>query len=429
MTRRLLQILGTGAALLLPLGQPAAAETMASAVQRSLDTHPELAAFDLDRLAIKSGIDIAEGQRKPKISLSAQAGARGGDEYGSDTKGFSLSASQTLYDAGEGRSLVRRSRAESFAADSRYRDALIEIGLKAVQAYIEVQRTGRLVRVVKANLAALSAIHRRVKLRVDGGFGSRADIYQARSRLEAAREQFETAKQQYADAIADFAAITGTSPGKLETLGTPSRALPDSVEEAVRLSRRHSPRILAARYDALAADAMRSAAESLLAPRLNLRLGMDYDAEVEGFSTGNESATATLSLKVDLYDGGTRRARISQARYSARASVQTELATVRDVELEMRRAWHAIRASLGRMGPLERRAADAGKSLKLNLSRFKAGVATLDTILALQDEASASQVAALNENAAYRYNVFRVLGATGRLFPALGIEPHAEAAR
>ena len=135
--------------------------------------------------------------------------------------------------------------------------------------------------------------------------------------------------------------------------------------------------------------------------------------EVPATARTTAAAMVTSFIELDMSGNlhGTRRARISQARYSARASVQTELATVRDVELEMRRAWNAIRASLGRMGPLERRAADAGKSLKLNLSRFKAGVATLDTILALQDEASASQVAALNENAAYRYNVFRVLGA------------------
>lgn len=421
MAGRLLKVAGLGAAWLLLLAAEASAESLSQAVARAIATHPEVASYDLSSRATAEGIGVAKGNRRPRLSLQAQAGYRANDLNDDRSYGGSLSATQTLYDAGESRAQLRRSKADARAAQSRYREIALEIALQTVQAYVEVQRSRQLLVILKNNIAALTLIHRRVKLRSEAGLGSNAEVYQSRSRIEAAIELLESAKQQNADAVALYLTLTGAAPGTLETQGAPVKSLPPSAGEAVILAMRHSPRLLAARYDAVSADAAWRGTRSLLAPRLNLRVGMDYDAEVQGFSSENKSASAMVSLRFDLYDGGVRKARIQQARYLAAASHQDVLATGRQVEHEMQVAWNAIIASAGRLTPLGRQAKDARAALTLSLQRFAAGLATLDTVLGLQDQAAAAEVARINEQASYRYNVHRVLAATGRLFRALDV--------
>lgn len=421
MTGRFFKVAVFGLTCLLYPAGPAAAESIASAVDRAIATHPEVATYDLTSKAAGQALRAAKASRLPKLSLSAQAGYRANDIYDDNSYGGSLSATQTIYDAGELSAQILRSKADARAAGSRYRDATLDIALQTVQAYVEVQRTRQLIVVLKQNLSALNAIHRRVKLRSAAGLGSQAEVYQSRSRLEAAAEQIESAKQQNADAIATYASLTGAAPDKLESQGAPVKSMPPSADEAVILAQRHSPKILAARYDAVSADAIWQGARSQLAPRVNLRVGLDYDAAVVGFSSENKSASAMLSLKFDLFDGGVRAARIRQARYQADASHQDALATSRQVERDMRLAWNAIIASAGRITPLSRQAKDARAALTLSLDRFAAGLTTLDSVLGLQDEAAAAEAARINELASYRYNVFRVLAATGRLFRALDL--------
>ena len=421
MTGRRFKLAGLGFACLLQQAAPAAAESLTAAVARALATHPEIAAYDYSSRAAGAGIRVAKGNRGPRVSLSAQAGYRANQLDDDRSYGGSVFVTQTLYDAGELSSQVLRSKADARAADSRYRDAVLDIALQTVQAYIEVQRTRQLLTILKQNLAALNGIHRRVKLRSQAGLGSNAEIYQSRSRVEAAAGQLASAEQQNADAVATYVTLTGAAPAKLETQGPPVKSLPPSADQAVILAQRNSPKILAAKYDAVSADASWRGARSLMAPRLSLRLGVDYDAAVAGFTSENKSASAMVSLKFDLYDGGVRKARIQQARYLAAASHEDARATQFQVEREMRLTWNAIIASAGRIGPLSRQAKDARAALALSLERLSAGLTTLDSVLGLQDEAAAAEAARLNEQAAYRYNVYRVLAATGRLLRALDL--------
>lgn len=93
-----------------------------------------------------------------------------------------------------------------------------------------------------------------------------------------------------------------------------------------------------------------------------------------------------------------------------------------EVEREIRLAWNAIQASQDRLAPLKRQIAELRKALELSEQRFETGITTLEATLDLRDQVTTLEAAYLNEESSGRYNVYRVLAATGRLFRALGID-------
>jgi adhesin transport system outer membrane protein len=285
-----------------------------------------------------------------------------------------------------------------------------------------VQRLRQGQAITSANLAQLKAIARRVRLRAGAGFANLADVYQAEAKVEGARDDLTRVEQQLDDAIDDFIRRTGAAPGRLEPASLSRSAMPESVAEAVRLAKQHSPAVLAVTYDAIAAAAGADVQAAALAPRLNLKLGLDYDPGVDGFSNENRGASALLMFKYDLFDGGTRKARARQSRLRARASAEDARDTRDAIEAEVRETWNAIQASGRRLTHLKARAKAARKSLDINLKRYEAGKASLDMLLDLQNEAATSEIAYLNEVSAGRYNACRILAATGGLLPALGLE-------
>jgi outer membrane protein, adhesin transport system len=407
-------------AAVLPSGV-VSAEALSAAVERAVLNHPEIRALKSTRLAARSAIEGSKSLVRPRIALSASGGAYQNDSDVSDTFAVSLTASQPLYDGGAAKSERRRTKAEAGAAGRRLADAANVIALQAVQAYFEVQRSKEIRKIVERNLARLEDIERRVAMRTREGFGSEADIYEASAKVEAARLQVAEARLQAKDAAAVFQLIVGRPPGKLSPVSAPGGALPTSVDEAVRLGRKQSPKIMAVQYDALAAFAAIAAYEASSKPKVDLAVGLNYRNDVDHTLGESQDLSALLNFRLDLYDGGAAAARTAQARHVADASRLAVEAAALDVEREIRLSWNVIVSAQDRLGPLKRQQRDARRALELNLSRFDAGLVTLEKILDLQSFAAAAEVAHLNQIYAGRYNVFRILGGTGRLLPALGI--------
>ena len=401
---------------------PAAlADSVPEAVARALRGSHQVQAYVLEGKAALADTAAVAGVRRPRLGGSAQAGGNGtanGEDY---SAGVSVTLAQPIYDGGEIASNLLRSKASLRAALARARDSRDVTSLEAVKSYIEVQRTRYLLGITRNNLKALGNIKHRIGLRAKAGFASAADLHQAQTQIEAAKLLVEDAQSQGADAMVVFETITRQPAGNLESPSIPRSALPQSLEQALRLASANSPRILALTYDASAAEAAIGIAKSAFRPKINLRLGLDYDDGTAGGSNSSESASAQIVFKYDLYDGGTRAARLSQNRYRALALQQDVLDTMDQVRQEIRLIWNAINSSQARLATLERKSNSARKALDLNLERFAAGKASLDVILTLQSEAASSEIEYLNEISTGRFNTYRILAVTGRLLPALGI--------
>lgn len=412
-------VLGWGLAMSIPAAQ---AESVASVVERVVRTNPTVGAAYFESKASGMAVETSAALRKPRLSLSAQTGLNKTRVNQNGTYGADLSVSQRLYDGGEVSSQIRKSRAELGAATGRYDDAVLATCLLAIQTYIEVQRSRQIVEIAQKNLASMMAFEKIVRQRAAAGFANEADVYQAKSTVAGGREQLFAAKQLRDDASSDFAILTGNLPGILESVGAPNSAIPPSADESVMLAMKHSPRIIAMSYDVLASYASYDGAKAAGSAKVNLNMRVNYDASAGSLDYGEISSTAQVAFRFDLYDGGEKQARQRQAAYLARKTHQTALRERLNTERDVRRIWNAVVTAHAKLGNISQRAAAVQQSFKLNLQRFKAGKSDINIVLNLQAELASSKMSYVNEAATSRYNTFRMLAATGRLFMALNLD-------
>jgi outer membrane protein, adhesin transport system len=399
----------------------ATGETLSSAVSRALSINPEVQSLRSSTMAANFGVDAARGLSGPQIALDASARVATDFQGSNDGWNASLSARQSIYDGGLARSELRRAHADEGSIASRLADQALVTALETTQAYLEVQRSRGLTRILEANVARLETLRGKVRRRAKAGAASDIDLYDASAKVDAAKLNLLDAKSQLADAIVDYRSLVGHAPERLESVSSPTGALPTSPDEAVRLAKKRSPRILAVTYDALSAEALADAARAAVDPKIDLDIATNHANGLGSDDGASRDLSAQISFRFDLFDGGTARARIRKARYEALATRQQAQAVALKVEREVRQSWNAIHVARSRARTLNSQLTNARKSLRISVRRYDAGVASLSRLLDQHADLAAAEVAWLNSEFTHRFNVYRVLAGSGRLLRALNI--------
>ncbi len=403
----------------------AAAENLSTAVSSALRIHPEILALRSNAMAAGYGLRASKGRMAPQISMSASATVSTDFEAEADNWNATLSATQSIYDGGLATSEISRASAEEKSLVSKLSDQSQVVSLEATLAYMEVQRSRGIVRIFESNLAGLKAIQAKVVARVNAGISGEVELYDTAAKIDAAILNLLDARVQLAEAVVNYTVLVGRTPAKLETVSSPVKFLPQGADEAVRLALHRSPKIMAVKYDALAADAVASGLRAANKPKIDLALTAGNRDAFSGGFDASQDLSAQVSFRFDLYDGGTNRARARQARYNADATRFRARQVARDVEREVRLSWNSIHISRDRIKALKSQVADTGKALRLSISRYEAGVTSLSQLLDLQSQHANARAAWLNYEFTYRYNVYRILAGTGRLTAALRMASNA----
>ena len=405
------------------------AETLSQAVGQALLAQPSIRASRANLQAAKSDAEVAKAQAGPNASLQVNAGPMRQHTMsivGSDTVvSATFTGTQTVFDGGVTEADRRRTASAISAADARLVDSVNMIGLETVQTYLEILRLTNARAALLRDVSILQTIVAKMRLRVRGGFGNDADLYEGKARVEAARVQLVEVEQQLQNATADYVALVGAPPTRLEPVHPYWGALPLNVDDVISAARKRSPKILAMRYDALAAAAVADGAQAQTRPKLDLVVRADRSAYLTSSDNDSSTISAQFSLRVNLYDGGAAEARHEVARHAADAGRLSAEAKALEIDREVMKAWNSIYGSASRIEPLRLEHEAALRSLSANLKRFEAGFSTLEKLMDLQNQVTSTELAILNENVSRHYNTFLLLAATGQLIDALALpSPH-----
>lgn len=420
----------------------ACAETLHDVVDHVLATSPELRAIAANRSAIDMELNAARGLALPSLDVQSdlsrhwqkQHQGTGTSDTGAwNDRGAGFTLVQRIFDGFEERHEVARQVNRVESARNRVADTANSLALRAVQAYLEVQRASHVVEVARGNLNSLRKLLNRVKARVAAGKGNAADETEASARIENGKALLEEAEGRLADAHSLFLQIVGRKPSNLGPVNPPRKRMPATVEQAVATARQFAPAILATQFDAVAAEAAVGSAHAKLLPRLNLEVtgdrswgGPSYDVDRKG------DAAAMLVVRWNLFNGGIDKARIAE--YSARAEEARSVSanTERIVEREVRSSWSGLRTAELRATSLRRQLVFNRKTREIYGEQFDTGQRRLLDLLEIQNEVFVAEATLATEELAARYHVFRVLAAMGVLveamsaeMPAAAIRPHA----
>ena len=415
----------------------AQAETLQSVVRRALESHPELGAIRFNRHAIDHELTAARGQQLPTVDVRGEIGqnrdirrngfgVRSGDNW-HDSRELSTIASQRLFDGFETTHEIARHKNRVESARWRVTDTANSIALRAVQAYLEVQRAGAVLEQARLNVGAHQRLLARVQRRVAGGGGVSSDVSEAIGRTANAQAVLVEAEGRLRDAQAQFFSVAGPAPKALAPVGLPLRAPPPTVESAVASAREAAPSVLATQHDTIAAQAAIGTAYSRYYPRVNLEVGSNHGWGLSEDGDRSTEARAMLVVRWNLFNGGIDKARIWEAKARAMEASEVTENTRRIIERETLVSWNAIITARERVPILRRQVQQATATRAAYNRQYDGGQRRLLDLLNIQAEVFVAESSLRTEQFIHLYNSYRVLAATGQLVHALGLELPAEA--
>lgn len=295
------------------IAPPAPVTDIDSAVRRVVSWHPSIQEAAGRIRQQNELIADARSGYLPSIGGGIDLAAQKGDR-GDWAPRLNATASQMIYDFGK---VSGRVEAESAISDVRRAEFLATVDdtiRETVLASVEVMRNARLAAVAREQVNDVSAIAELVTARTDRGASTRSDNLQAQARIQAAQStalEINAEKQRWEGSLNSLLGqmsnvrLRPSFPSSLSE----ACAGPEPVWETV-------PTVLAAKSRKREADARVKLSRADVLPTIAL----EGTTRMKTWGGGDSDYMIGVTVKSDLYNGSSFRARQNAARYGAQAS-------------------------------------------------------------------------------------------------------------
>ena len=410
------------------------ATTIQEAVSNAVKTNPDVLAASNQRNAVSAQIKQAEAGYLPSIDIAVGTGYESTDSPGTRTLNShknvhknrdeaSINFNQMLFDGMETTNEVRRftasEKSESFALFGTAEN----IGLDAVEAYLNVLRHQELVQLAATNLEAHERTHDQITLRSERGVGRKADMDQSQGRLALARANLLAEESNLHDQETSYLRIIGEYPENLVGPEFAPTTLPETVNEAIAEAIDNHPILKSANADIESAEAQHDTASSAFYPRVNLEIGATADNDLNGIDGHNNDVTAMLRLRYNLLNGGRDSARREETAYRINQATEIRNNTRRQVVESVRYSWNALQTVKNQMSYFEIHVESSLRSRDAYRQQFSLGQRTLLDLLDSENELFVASQSLVNAQYDELFATYRVLNSMGELLENLQVMP------
>lgn len=424
---------------LLLAGPPVLAETLEEALIQSYTTNPELSAQRARLRATDEEVAIALGGWRPNLRLRGDAFLRHqrvDENVNNETQkqefteegfrpGVNLRLTQPLYSGGETVARTRRAENTVLAERARLTAREQQVFNDVVEAYSAVLRDAETLALAEDNVRRLREALDAAQRRFSVGEVTRTDVDQAISRLARGQADLTAAQANLQDSTAAYERAVGRLPGRL--LPAPlARGLPQNLLEAYGRIDDH-PEVIAARYEAAAAEDAVEVARAAIRPTLDLAGELSYNREPSALVDRSREAAVGLTLNVPLYQGGGEYARVRQARQQAQQRQGDLERAQRIVREEIKSSWEALVAARDRIAFTVRQVEGAERALEGVRRESVLGSRTILDVLDAEQELFSARVNLARTKRDELFNGYRLKAAVGDLTVpslALPVEPY-----
>jgi outer membrane protein, adhesin transport system len=428
-----------GACFIVALSAAAGASAMPlrEAVERAVATNPQIGEAAANREAIEFELDQARGGYLPSIDLEARAGAlnrdsattrglgRENDVFAERSVGVVMR--QLLFDGFETRFGVEEQASRVDAASFRVLERSETIALAVIREYLDLLRLHRVVASTRENVAYHQDLLGRIEEGTQVGTLSIADQQQAEERLFAAQARVVEAVEEVKAAEARFVRLVGHPSGRLSNPPAIGSALPSDIVAAIRFAQHNNPTVLAAQADINAAHGRVKGAASAFYPTVSLEARARAGHDLEGIPGDDNELRAGVVLNWNLYRGGIDRAnRQEQIRRMDEATMVLHRIS-REVEEAVKLSWDRREQQAQRLAVLRRQLGSVRDLVSSYADQFAIGQRSLVDLLDAQNARVNAEISVWTGEAAVQLAEYRILAATGRLLPTLGITPPPQA--
>jgi len=321
--------LAAAALLLLPSGallaQRAPVETLPKALVRTYQNNPQLNAERARLRGTDEGVPQALAGYRPQIIASLSGGLQAVRVLMPDNTiqtatlkpwTIGLTVTQTIFNGFKTANSVRQSEAQVMSGREALRNTGQSVMLDAVTAYTNVLANQSLVEAQRINVTFLRETLASTKRRYDAGDVTPTDVAQAEARLARGLADLNAAEVNLAVSQATYTEVIGAPPGRLVPPDSIDRLLPRTRDDAVAVSRKEHPAIMAAMYDTDVAQFGIKVAESGLWPNVSVQAGVsrNWNTDTSLGSKGYDQASIIGQANIPIYDGGLAASQVRQAK-------------------------------------------------------------------------------------------------------------------
>jgi len=299
------------------LNLPLYALTLSEAVEKTLETNPQMQKSISDYIAIENDLDIAKSGWRPTLDFRGAIG----EEHTEQIKGQSatgpgqsenlvrkealLIANQNLFEGFGTKYDIKEQEARVNASRYGAMQDANSIGLRTTEVYLQVLRQNKILNLLHANVKTHERIYKMIKQKTDSGLSRRSDLEQTRGRLALAYANYISQQNNYQDAITNFERIYGTALSSADMLTPDLPLLPASgINGLFEVASKYSPTLIIQRSNINTQEARFEKEKQGFYPSIDLELSGEHNDDLDGVQGEDESYQAMIRLNYNLYGGG-----------------------------------------------------------------------------------------------------------------------------
>ncbi len=311
-----------------------------------------------------------------------------------------LNLSWLLFDFGGRSGSIGAAREALLAADWTHNATLQNVVLAVEQAYFQYMATKALLAAQQTTLTEARTNLAAAEQRHNVGLATIADVLQsktAQSQAQLALESTEGQLQTTRGALALSMGLPANVPYDIELPSdtTIPLGISDSVDTLIERAVRERPDLAAERAQVAAARARLSIARSQALPSLSVGGTAAETDFLSGRPVFRNSYTATLTLSIPLFSGGSQIYNAKAAAAAADAAAARARGFEQQVIFQVFDAYYAVRTATQQVRTSADLLASATQSEQVALGRYKAGAGSLLDLLTAQAALASARAQAI----------------------------------
>ena len=370
-------------------------------------------------------INISKADYKPSLTLSGSKSIEdtnkltnqsGGDATISDVDPFttSIKLEQTLLDYGRDLTLQKNITALDLAKAKLVKKEQ-DILHKAIDAFTNLILARETFNINSKNLNLLIRQVENDKIRRDRGQITNTDLAQSESSLAGAQAQFAKAKSDLLISKLNYENIIGkiSDPNELQKNSNAIVSIPNTLDEAINLSKQNNPDILIAKLDLEKSEKDLAISESDLKPTASLSLERSYSDDLTSIIDEREKDTLKATLSWPFYSGGKKRSKINK---NSNLTIQKRLLlddVVRTNETNVASAWSSLESSESFLNSVKVQVGASQIAYEGVTAEYERGSRTTLDVIQSNALLLSAQISLANSEKNYlmaQYNLLRAVG-------------------
>ena len=337
----------------------AIAVTLYDALNQTYQNNIQLNAERQNIKASEEDINISKANFKPTITLSGSQSIEntnkltnqsGGDASTSDANPLtaSIKLEQKILDYGRSLELEKNITALDLAKAKLIKKEQ-EVLHSAIDAYSNLILAREKLNINRKNLNLLSRQVENDKIRLDRGRITITDLAQSESSFAGAQAQFTQAKSDLLIAKLTYENIIGkiSDPNQLQKKTKSIVKIPNSLKDAINLSKQNNPDIKIAKFDLEQSKKDVEISKSDLKPTASLSLEKSYANDLSSTVDQSDKDILKATVRWPFYTGGKTQSTINKkSNLTTRKRLLLDDA-VRSNETNVASAWSSLEASRG----------------------------------------------------------------------------------